>query len=149
MDHHAPHGEPTTPALPEQAIWTGRSSQWKNLWAFVSCLLLVPIPWAAWRWLVVRQRVFRLTTERLMIDSGVLNRSTEALELYRVRDWRIVQSFWMRMVGLQHVVLSTSDTTTPEVVVDFVRADLKLPDLMRHYVEECRQRKRVREIDIE
>ena len=36
----------------ERIEWTGTPSQWQNLGWFLSCLLLVPIPWAIWRWLV-------------------------------------------------------------------------------------------------
>ena len=135
--------------MPEQTIWTGRSSQWKNLGHFLLCLLVVPIPWAIWQWLVVRSRVFKLTTERLIIEEGVLNKTTEALELYRVRDWQVTQPFWLRLVGLQNIALITSDSSTPQLVVDCIPAELNLGDKFREYIEESRQVKKLREIDIE
>lgn len=30
----------------ERIVWTGRQSQWQNLGWFISCLLVIPIPWA-------------------------------------------------------------------------------------------------------
>lgn len=135
--------------MAEETIWTGTSSQLKNLGAFLLCLLIIPIPWAVWRWLEVRNRVFQLTSERLLITSGVINKTTETLELYRVRDLRVAQPFLLRIFGLQNLQLLTSDSSTPEVVVDYVSADLKLSDRFREQVEHCRVKKGVRELDIE
>jgi uncharacterized membrane protein YdbT with pleckstrin-like domain len=134
--------------MPEETVWTGTSSQLKNLPAFVLCLLVIPIPWAIWRWLDVKSRIFRLTSERLLIESGVLNKTTETLELYRVRDLQVSQPFLLRLFGLQNLTLLTSDTSTPQIVVDYVPVELGLADKFREQVEACRQKKRVREIDI-
>ena len=134
--------------MAEETVWTGTSSQLKNLGPFVLCLLVIPIPWAIWRWLDVKSRVFRLTSERLLIESGVLNKTTETLELYRVRDLQVSQPFLLRLFGLQNLTLLTSDTSTPQIVVDYVPAGLGLADKFREQVEACRQKKRVREIDI-
>ncbi|MES2573061.1 MAG: PH domain-containing protein, partial [Verrucomicrobiota bacterium] len=67
--------------MAEQTLWTGHSSQLKNLGAFLLGLLVIPLPWTFWQWLQVRNRVYQLTTERLLITSGVLNKTTETLEL--------------------------------------------------------------------
>ena len=133
----------------EETVWTGSASQVQNFWVFFSCLLVIPIPWAFWRCLQVRCRVFRLTTERLLITHGVLNKETETLELYRIRDLRVTQPFWLRLFGLQNIHLVTTDTTTPEVALDYVPASQGLPDHLRRNIEACRVAKGVREIDME
>ena len=134
--------------MAEETIWTGTSSQLKNLGAFLLCLLVIPIPWAIWRWLDVKSRVYRLTSERLLIESGVFNKGTETLELYRVRDLQVSQPFLLRLFGLQNLTLLTSDPSTPQIVVDYIPTELGLADKFREQVEACRQKKRVREIDI-
>lgn len=161
--------------MSEQTIWTGRSSQLKNagaffwgivfvaaivvLWVFFGMalglgpapllLLALPIAWMLWRWLQVRTRVYQLTSERLLISHGILNKVQETLELYRVRDLQSVQPFVQRLFGLQTLNLITSDSSTPELVLDAIPASAGLPDLFRKQVEENRVRKRVREVDIE
>ena len=135
--------------MTEETLWTGRSSQWKNLGAWLAGILIIPLPWTFWQWLVVRNRVFRLTNERLLIESGVLNKSTETLELYRVRDLQVTQPLLLRMLGLQNITLLTTDKSTPDLVLDYVPAGAGLADKLRVQIEQCRQRKRVREIDIE
>jgi uncharacterized membrane protein YdbT with pleckstrin-like domain len=139
--------------MSEEPVWTGRSSQWKNLGAFVLCgilsPLIVPIFIAIWKWLVVRARIFQLTTERLLITSGVFSRTTDSLELYRVRDLRVTQPFLLRLLGLENIELVTTDETTPVLRIDYMPAALRLGDKLRAQVEVCRVKKRVREVDIE
>jgi Bacterial PH domain len=133
----------------ETVIWKGTSSQLKNFWWFVSCLLVIPIPWAIWAWLKVKCRVYTLTTERLLIEDGVFNKDKDTLELYRVRDFQVHEPFWPRLFGLQNIHLLATDLTTENLVMDFIPKSAGLLDHFRKQVEECRQRKRVREVGID
>ncbi len=135
--------------MSEQTLWSGTSSQWKNFGPFLACLLLVPIPWAIYRWLVVKTTTYTLTTERLLTARGVLNRTTDSLELYRVRDFEVSEPFLQRMLGLKTVALVTGDSTSPRILIDYIPASLALQDKIRAQVEECRMRKRVRTVDVE
>jgi uncharacterized membrane protein YdbT with pleckstrin-like domain len=133
----------------ETILWKGTSSQWKNFWWFVSCILIVPIPWAIWSWLKVKCHIFTLTNERLLTEDGVFNKTHETLELYRVRDLQVVEPFLHRLVGLQRIRLLATDLTTEVVEMDFIPKAAGLPDVLRKKVEECRQKKRVREIGVD
>lgn len=135
--------------MTEETIWTGTSSQVKNFWIFVACILVIPIPWAIWRWLKIKNRIYTLTTERLTIRSGVLNKATETLELYRVRDLQITEPLWQRMWGLKTLMLITSDSTTPQLVLDYLPTAEHLGDKFRHQIEVCRQRRRIREFGVD
>lgn len=131
----------------EQEIWRGGPSQWQNLGWWLSCLLLLPIPFALWRWLVVRNTRFALTDQRLKSTHGVFNRVTDDIELYRIKDTRFEQSVWQRMVGIGDIELSTSDASTPLVrLVNIADADA-VRDTLRGLVEKRRDAKRVRELD--
>ncbi len=135
--------------MSEQNIWTGTSSQVKNFWLFVACLLVIPIPWAIWAWLKTKNRIYTLTSERLMIRSGVFNIATETLELYRVRDLQILEPFWLRLWGLKNLHLITTDSTTPQLILDYIPAALDLGAKFRQQIELSRQKKGVREFGIE
>jgi uncharacterized membrane protein YdbT with pleckstrin-like domain len=135
--------------MTEQPIWKGTSSQVKNFWWFVSCLLIIPIPWAIAKWLQVKCRVYTLTSERLLIESGVFNKTQDSLELYRIRDLQVTRPFWMRMFGLQNIHLLSTDITSERLVIDAIPTDLDLMDRIRVAVEECRKRKGVREIGLD
>jgi len=133
----------------ENVLWKGTSSQVKNFWWFVSCLLVIPIPWAIWNYLKVKCRVYTLTSERLIIEDGVFNKDQETLELYRVRDLQISEPFWMRLFGLQNIHLLATDLTTESLILDYIPSSLNLRDQFRANVEECRRRKGVREVGVD
>lgn len=133
----------------EQVVWQGHPSQWVNFWWFASCLLLLPIPFALWKWLETRNTVYTLTDQRLKFTRGVLSKTTEDLELYRVRDTRFVQSVWERMFGLGEIELYTTDETTSTVRLPFIRDAEGVREKMRGLVEARRDAKRVRYLDAE
>ena len=136
-------------STPETNLWTGSSSQVKNFWLFVACLLVIPIPWAIYRWLAVKCRTYTLTTERLLISDGIFNKVNDSLELYRIRDLRSEQPFWLRMFGLENIHLVTTDASTPALTLDYMPVSAQLRDVLRQRIEECRRRKGVRELDLE
>jgi|ERR1051325_1584103 membrane protein YdbS with pleckstrin-like domain len=138
---------------PEQLVWRGTSSQWKNFGVYLLCgllfWLLVPIVFALICYLRTKCKVFELTTQRLKITSGVFSKFTETLELYRVKDIETRQPFFSRLVGIENVQLTTSDVSSPLVLIEAVPSNVGLADKLRNQVEIIRQQKRVREIDIE
>ena len=119
------------------------------LWHGLAFLLVVPIFIALWRWIKTRCIVYELTSERLLLTAGVLSKSTDTLELYRVKDIRIEQPFFLRLFGLCNILLHTSDNTTPLVVLPAMPARADLQDLIRNNVERCRVAKGVREVDFD
>lgn len=135
--------------MAEETLWSGTSSQLKNLGIYILCILVIPIPWAIAGWLKVKTTKFRLTSERLLTERGIFSTTTDTLELYRVRDMQTTQSFFERLFGLQTIHLLTADTSTPTVTIGYVPASLALPDIFRAQVEACRQAKRVRTVDVE
>lgn len=134
-------------AKKERIHWSGRQSQWQNLGWFVFSLLLLPIPWALWRWLDVRCRTYVLTDQRLTMTHGVLTKVTDDLELYRVRDTRMQQTLLQRMLGLGEVILSTTDASTPEFRLRWLPQPEALRETVRGLVEARREAKQVRTLE--
>jgi membrane protein YdbS with pleckstrin-like domain len=102
---------------------------------------------AVTRYLQTKCKVFELTTQRFKITSGVFTKTTETLELYRVKD--IETPFLSRLVGIENVHMTPSDASSPTVLVDAVPSSVGFADKLRNQVQTIRQQKRVREIDIE
>lgn len=129
---------------PEQTIWKGTPSAALDFWLNLSCLLVLPIPWALWKWIMRRSHVMEITTERLRIKQGIFSKRTDEVELYRVRDITFLQPFALRMCGRGNLQLNTDDATTPVVTLAGIPADQSLRDQVRKAVEACRDRKRTR-----
>jgi uncharacterized membrane protein YdbT with pleckstrin-like domain len=142
-------GEGSAGMTDEQVVWTGNPSQWRNFWWYLSCLLLLPIPFAIWKWLETKNTVYTLTDQRLKFTRGVLTKVTEDLELYRVRDTKFEQNVWERMLGLGEIQLFTTDETTTVVSLPYIRDAEAVREKMRGLVEARRDAKRVRYLDAE
>lgn len=138
---------------PEELVWSGSPSQVLNLPTFIVCTLfcwlVVPIFIGLWKWLVVRNTRYELTSERLRLREGVLNKKLDELELYRVRDYRLEQPFWLRLFSAGNVIVRTTDTMNPIVVLRAVEKSEEVLGLLRRHVEDCRARKNVRALDVE
>ena len=132
----------------EEILWQGGPSQWTNFWPFVLCILVIPIPWAIWRYLATRCYTYEVTNQRIRIRQGVFSRRTDSLELFRVKDATFLQPFVMRLVGIGIVELETSDVTTPALWIRGVPDADRLREMILKAVDTVRDRKGVRELDV-
>jgi uncharacterized membrane protein YdbT with pleckstrin-like domain len=157
--------------LPEEyVVWEGRPSQVIHLPVFFLCGLLalavvpivefpkwrvllslavVPIAIAFGKWLEVRCTSYQLTSERLRVGSGVLSRTIDELELYRVKDTRFHQPLPLRLFGLANLTLTTSDRSDPVILLHAIRDAAAVREKIRTHVEQVRVSKGVREVEVE
>ena len=156
----------------ETLVWRGTPSQWINFGTYFFCLILaagvvaayyfvsppeplillvliVPAFWALCRWIVTRCQRYEITSERVKITTGLLSRRTQELELYRVRDYSIVEPFWLRLIGRGNIVLVTADSTNPTFVLHAVPRAADLKDQIRAHTEKMRQRRGVRSLEVD
>ncbi len=115
----------------------------------VVALLLLPPVWALARWILLRAKVYQITSERIKVSTGILTRQTVSLELYRVKDYTLVEPFLMRLLKLGHIVLITADPTTPRLELAAVPHASTLFNDIRTSVEQRRDLKRVRAFDVD
>jgi len=139
--------------MAEETIWRGTSAQAKNLLLYILCglfcWLIVPIFLALARYLQTKNKIYDLTSERLKITQGVFSKASSTIELYRVKDIEVRQPFWYRLLGLENLHVTTSDLSSPFLLLDAIPVTAGLPDKLRNQVEVIRVQKRVREIDLE
>jgi uncharacterized membrane protein YdbT with pleckstrin-like domain len=164
---------PISPAGAESMLWSGHTSQWVHFGYYFLCALLaaaiavgatiLPLPTGAlsyaaliipvimWiiRWWVTKCTTYELTTQRLRIRSGVLNKKLDDLELYRVRDYSMEQPLLLRLVGLGNLTMITSDATTPTVAMKAIPDVEAVREKLRSAVQFERDRKRVRQLDVD
>jgi len=137
----------------EKSVWNGTPSQVINIPAFalwgILFWLVIPIFIILWKWLVVKNTKYELTTERLKIRHGVLNKNMDDLELYRVRDFKLEKPFFLRIFSLGNIILQTSDKSHPVVILRAIKNGEQIREQIRNMVEACRVKKRVREVDYE
>ena len=157
----------------ETALWSVHTSQWVHFWYYFLCVLLavgiafaatIPalftgglaylallIPLVMWlvRWYATKCTTYTLTSQRLRITSGILNKKVDELELFRVRDYTMDQPFLLRLVGLGNLTLITSDATTPTLAMRAIPGIESVREKLRTAVQTERDRKRVRQMDVD
>ena len=135
----------------EQGLWKGSPSQVVNLATYAMCLLLcwlvAPVIYALWRWIDTRLTGYELTSQRLVLRSGVFNRRTEEVELYRVRDSSLDEPLLLRLFGAGNVVIYATDSSSPSLVLRAVKGAADVRQKLRAAVEVVREQKRVRSIE--
>ena len=125
------------------ATLMGYGTYWLGLVALAFLIL-------AWKWLENMASKFEITNERLIIRRGIIQKSVDEIELYRVKDVRIDFSIVNQLAGIGRIGIASSDETTQGgdlVMRDIERAQERREHL-RRLVDTARQQRRVREIDM-
>jgi len=137
----------------ERDVWVGTPSQVINLGSFILLglffWLIFPLFMILWKWLTVKNTKYELTTQRLRTRHGILNKKIDELELYRVRDYKLDQPLFLRLFSLGNIILITSDKSHPQVILTAIPNGEELKEQLRTFIEECRSKKRVMEVDFE
>jgi hypothetical protein len=133
-------------AATETILWEGAPSSWQNFWWWVS---IIGIPVAIWKHILLKCTKIVLTTQRLKISSGLLNKVMEEIELYRVKDWTFYQPLFQRMLGYGSVTVISSDRSAPEVTYGWLKDAREFSEKLRTAVEAVRDRKRVRALEVD
>jgi membrane protein YdbS with pleckstrin-like domain len=88
------------------------------IWIILGAILVM------WLWIALtamRRRIgirYRLTNQRFFIETGVLRRRTDRIEVIDINDMEFVQDFFERFFGVGSVMLSSTDQSTPKVTLD-------------------------------
>ena len=100
-------------------------------------------------YLVIKNKKYELTQERLILRSGVLNKKIEELELFRVRDYSIEKPFIYNIFGLGNIILTSSDKTNPYIKLEALKDIEDLKNKIRNAVQITRKNNGVKDLEID
>jgi len=164
-----PRAAPEQEPLEEKDLWMGRGSWQYQFGAVAVCVLtalgalamayMVVTPrqawlaWVAWLlillvvlrtlWIVVVHMYstrYRLTTQRLFVDRGILSRATDQLELIRVDDVRIHQRFLDRLFNVGTVEVLSTDVSDAKTRIIGIREPDRVAEHIRQHMRALRRR---------
>jgi membrane protein YdbS with pleckstrin-like domain len=99
-------------------IWLGAKIGdpvwWKVIWALIAAGAAAVFVRQALAVLGIR---YRMTTQRLFIDRGLITRTTDQTELIRVDDVRVSQGVIDRVLNIGNVEVVSTDATNKELVI--------------------------------
>lgn len=102
------------------------------------------------KWVQNLAATFEITEERLIIRRGIIFKSVDEIELYRIKDVRIDFSLLNQMAGIGRITISSSDETTRagDLVMPEIQKAQERREALRRLVDTARQKRQVREIDM-
>jgi uncharacterized membrane protein YdbT with pleckstrin-like domain len=119
-----------------------------GLWPLA--LVAISLVIVAVKWFSNLAATYEMTAERLIIRSGIIFKSIDEVELYRVKDIRIDFSLLNQIAGIGRITITSSDETTKylDLVMPEIQKAQERREQLRRLVDTARQRRRVREIDM-
>lgn len=89
---------------------------------------------------------FIITSEQLIIQHGVLKRTSDYIELYRIVDFCESRDILEQLFGLKTVSIYSGDRTNPKLDIYGIKENLDVVAIIRERVEYNKIRKGVYEI---
>lgn len=86
---------------------------------------------------------YKLTEEKLIIQTGFLNIKQEEVRLYRIMDVTLNRPLGQRIWGLGTIHCCSADKSTPEFDIKNIKNSEKIKNLLSDQVETERNKKRV------
>jgi membrane protein YdbS with pleckstrin-like domain len=155
----------------EEELWRGHPSQVLNLKLYLGWLIvllglaLAVLIRTDWWWLLaggaalalisivecslrLRATAYVVTTQRVRVVSGLLNKNIQEIELFRVKDTMVQQWFFQRLFGLGTITILSGDARNPRLILYGIPHAVELRERLRQEVMLLRQRYNVRELDM-
>jgi hypothetical protein len=100
-------------AAAEQTLFEGHPA---IVGTFGELLLVICTLGLAWFWLAARSRstAYKVTTSRVVVETGLANKKIEQIDLFRVVDFAVLLPIGERLVGTGTLVLEADDRTLRE-----------------------------------
>ena len=142
---------PTVPAMPaeEQPICELRPASRAYLGTLLWGVVLLPVFLLGvllWLrvWYLVSSTRYRLTTQRLFVQTGLVAKKLEEVELFRVKDVTLNQGILQRLLGVGNVVVLSTDDTTPRLELAGILNPIEVKEQIRNAFRAARQREGMR-----
>ena len=87
---------------------------------------------------------YAMNEDRLFSSVGFFSIRDEELLLYRIRDLSLKRNLWQRLCGVGSITITSSDKTTPTLVLKNIKKPMDVKELLHANVEESKLRRRVR-----
>lgn len=114
------------------------------VWGVVLAPVVVGLFLLLRAWYLVASTRYRLTTQRLFAQTGLIAKDLEEVELFRVKDVTLSQGMLDRMLGTGTVTVLSTDDTAPRLELAGIRDPLAAKEAIRTAFRAARQREGMR-----
>ena len=140
--------EPMQPQA-EEIFFSGRAAVVPGVGSLLLAILTLGL-WLLPLWWRSLGCHYRITSRRIVVETGVLSKRMEQVDLYRINDYTVERPFSQRLMGTGNILLKTMDKTTPELGLRHLKADVTaLYERLRAATEADKARRGARVVDYE
>lgn len=133
----------------EELLYVGRPAAIQGLGGLVLAILTLGIS-ALVGFVRARGTLYKITTQRVVIEQGLFSKRMEQIDLYRIVDYVVERPFAQRLLGTGNIVLEAMDKTTPEIRIEGLKTDVvALYERLRFCTEQEKKKRGVRVFDVE
>ncbi|WIG52662.1 MAG: hypothetical protein OJF48_003581 [Afipia sp.] len=115
------------------------------------CFVLVGLPILAIIWIAHLCTKFTITNQRVKIAKGIIFRTVDEVELYRIKDVRVNYSLLNQLFNIGTITIHSSDFTSKggSLQLRYVADARAIRENLRNLVEQARRSRGVRELDLD
>ncbi|HEY1954138.1 MAG TPA: PH domain-containing protein [Polyangiaceae bacterium] len=133
----------------EETFFEGHPAAIGSIGALLVVILTVGLG-AIYFWIRARGTKYRLTSQRVIVETGLFGKRVDQLDLYRIVDFVVERSFGQRVMGTGTITVDAMDKTSPVTRIEGIRTNVMgLYERMRASAEVEKQRHLVRPMDLE
>lgn len=123
----------------EKPLFVGHPATISSLWQWIVVVLTLGIG-LLFYWLRSIATTYEITTQRVRMERGLLSKTKESVELFRIDHFDLHKPLGMRLVGHCLLHLRSSDASFQTVIIYGIAGLESLADTLR----ECSLRERTR-----
>ncbi|MDF2692523.1 MAG: hypothetical protein K0S65_906 [Labilithrix sp.] len=133
----------------EELLYSGRPAIIQGIGGLLLAILTVGLSVLV-MWVRTRATLYKITTQRVVIEQGMFSKRMEQIDLYRIVDYVVERPFGQRLMGTGNIVLEAMDKTTPEIRIEGIKTDVvALYERLRYCTEQEKKKRGVRVFDVE
>ena len=123
----------------ETALFNGRPAVIYSAWQWIIVVVTLGLGWIYF-WLKSLDTSYEITSQRVRIERGILSKTKDSIEVFRIDHFDLHKPLGMRLVGHCLLHLRSSDSSFATVIIYGVPNLEQLADSLR----ECSLRERAR-----
>ena len=123
----------------EKPLFAGRPAVIYSAWQWIAVVFTLGLAWIYF-WLKSLDSRYEITSQRVRIERGILSKTKDSLELFRIDHFDLHKPLGMRLAGHCLLHLRSSDASFATVILYGIPDLEKLADTLR----ECSLRERTR-----
>lgn len=132
---------------PEELLFEGHPALLKSVVPLLVTILTLGLG-LLYYWIESRSTRYRITSQRVVVESGLLNKRLDQIDLYRIHDYIVERPLGQRLLGTGNLVLATQDRSTPALKLAGLSTDVvQLYERLRKATEQEKRRRGVRVLD--